>query len=238
MKIIVVLSLFLTLQEVLIAQVAMQNVITIQEFEKIISKTARPQIIDLRPAPEYYLNHLQNAMNLTAANYDETIKSMDKTKPLFIYASSEVSLNAGFEQLSTIGFSKIYKTLKVEDTVTATMQSKVPQSITAQDSIAIGLSLTDYNKLIKKEKLLLLAFYANWCMPCKTMIPIIDELAHELKGKLVVKKINVDVAPEVVASISVFPIPLFYLYKQGKLEWQTRGLIAKSSLIEKIHSYQ
>jgi thioredoxin len=245
-KMILVLSFSLAIQQSVLGQATMMNHLSLQEFEKMTAKTKQPQIIDLRPISEFNLQHLPNAIHVTAAGYNETLKGLDTAKAIFIYATSNVSLSAGIEQLKIAGFSKIYGTFKdvtsiaSEDmgtnvaTIASTSNTARALALDSMQVKSNGFSLDDYNKMIRKEKFLLIDFYADWCMPCQKMVPIIEEITKELKGKLLVKRLNVDNCKEVVSAMPVFPIPMLYLYKNGNLLWKNQGLIDKASLLEKI----
>ena len=62
----------------------------------------------------------------------------------------------------------------------------------------------------------LIDFYADWCGPCKIMSPIFEELAEEYKGKIDLKKVDVEAEGEKAAKFGVMSIPTFVLLKDGK----------------------
>jgi thioredoxin 1 len=62
----------------------------------------------------------------------------------------------------------------------------------------------------------LIDFYADWCGPCKIMSPIFEELAEEYKGKIELKKVDVEANGEQAAKYGVVSIPTFILLKDGK----------------------
>lgn len=62
----------------------------------------------------------------------------------------------------------------------------------------------------------LIDFYADWCGPCKIMSPIFEELAQEYKGKIELKKIDVEANGEMAAKYGIMSIPTFVLVKDGK----------------------
>lgn len=62
----------------------------------------------------------------------------------------------------------------------------------------------------------LVDFWAPWCQPCKIIGPIVDELAEEYKGKLEVRKMNVDENPEAPGSYGVMSIPTLMIFKNGE----------------------
>jgi len=77
-------------------------------------------------------------------------------------------------------------------------------------------------------------FWAEWCGPCKVFIPILEEVAKEFEGRIVIGKLNVDDNPTLAAEFSVNSIPTLVFLKNGQSEDQITGLLPKKVLIEKI----
>src|SRR4030042_4288462 len=76
-------------------------------------------------------------------------------------------------------------------------------------------------------------FYADWCGPCKLTGPIIEELANEMMNIKFVK-VNVDKNPDLVSKYSIFSIPTFFIFKEGKAISQFVGALSKENFIEEI----
>lgn len=77
-------------------------------------------------------------------------------------------------------------------------------------------------------------FYADWCGPCKVTDPIVDELSGEMKDVKFVK-INVDENQDLASQYSVFSIPTFLIFKNGKVAGQSVGAQSKDSFIDEIN---
>ncbi|HWQ99690.1 MAG TPA: thioredoxin [Candidatus Methylomirabilis sp.] len=80
----------------------------------------------------------------------------------------------------------------------------------------------------------LVDFWAAWCGPCRTMSPIVDELAGELDGKVTVGKMNVDENPQMPGQYSIMSIPTFLLFKGGDVVEQMVGSMTKDAMRERI----
>jgi len=63
---------------------------------------------------------------------------------------------------------------------------------------------------------ILVDFWAEWCMPCRALAPVIDELAQEFQGKIRFAKVNVDECKDVPAKFGIRGIPTLMLFHEGK----------------------
>jgi thioredoxin 1 len=89
-------------------------------------------------------------------------------------------------------------------------------------------------EVLQSELPVLVDFYADWCGPCKMMAPVIDELEKEYAGKIKVGKVDVDADEDLAGEYGVMSIPMFGIFKGGKLVDSAIGAIPKASLEEKI----
>ena len=82
--------------------------------------------------------------------------------------------------------------------------------------------------------IVLIDFFAEWCMPCLMMEPIIDELSEKFKGKIRFGKINIGENQELAKKFNVSSIPNFILFKEGKPIEQIVGSMSADELQEKL----
>ena len=73
-----------------------------------------------------------------------------------------------------------------------------------------------FEKELNGGALMLVDFWAEWCGPCKMLSPVIEELAQEFDGKVLVGKVNVDEEPELARRFGVMTIPTVVFLKNGK----------------------
>ena len=103
----------------------------------------------------------------------------------------------------------------------------------------MALEITDANfeeVVLKSDKPVLVDFWATWCGPCRTISPIIDELATELEGKAVVGKVNVDDNSEIPQNYGIRNIPTLLVFKNGELVDKMVGVVPKGQMIEKLEA--
>ena len=83
---------------------------------------------------------------------------------------------------------------------------------------------------------LVVDFWATWCGPCRMMAPIIEELANEYDGKVVVGKCDVEDCEELAAEFGIRNIPTILFFKDGDVVDKIVGAQPKAKLIEKINT--
>lgn len=97
------------------------------------------------------------------------------------------------------------------------------------------LTLTSENfeeEVINSNIPVLVDFWASWCMPCKMMSPVIDEIANESQENFKVGKINIDEQTELATKYGVMSIPTFIVFKDGKPSNMSVGVQDKKQILE------
>lgn len=82
---------------------------------------------------------------------------------------------------------------------------------------ATHFTVADFDeKVLKSELPAVIDFYADWCGPCQMAAPIIDKLADEFEGKVLIGKLNVDENQEIAQRYGVMSIPTMIIFKNGE----------------------
>lgn len=79
------------------------------------------------------------------------------------------------------------------------------------------LNTKEFDEVINKEKLVLIDFWATWCAPCRMLAPVIEKIAEQYQGKLVVGKVDIDEQQELAIRYGIQSIPTVILFKDGKV---------------------
>ena len=85
-------------------------------------------------------------------------------------------------------------------------------------------------EVLSTDQTVLVDFYADWCGPCKMLIPLVDEISEELSDCRVVK-LNVDEAPNLAARYNVMSIPTLMVFRQGEAVDRSVGVQSKQHIL-------
>jgi thioredoxin 1 len=88
----------------------------------------------------------------------------------------------------------------------------------------------------KKNKLALVDFFAEWCMPCLMLAPVIEELSEKMK-KIKFGKVNIDESQDLAEEFSVMSVPTLIILKDGKEVDRIIGTLPADVLEEKIKKH-
>ena len=98
----------------------------------------------------------------------------------------------------------------------------------------ITITAENFDEVMNTDKKVLVDFWATWCMPCKMMSPVIDQVAEE-NDSFLVGKVNTDEQQELAVRFGVMSIPTLLVFEKGKVINQSVGVIPKEEVLALVH---
>jgi len=116
-------------------------------------------------------------------------------------------------------------------------REKTKSSLTPKGEV-IKLTSKNFDKVINNSSLpVLVDFWAEWCMPCHMMAPVVEALAKKYAGKAIIAKLNVDENPEIAQRYYIMGIPTFIIFKNGKPVEKIVGAVGQGPLEKALKKY-
>ena len=97
--------------------------------------------------------------------------------------------------------------------------------------------MADFREIVASNKPVLIDFFAEWCGPCKSLSPILNEVAKEIGDEAKVIKIDVDKNPILAQKLNVRSVPTLVIYKEESLLWRQSGIVPKSQLLKALRAF-
>jgi len=102
--------------------------------------------------------------------------------------------------------------------------------------MALVITDSNFDELLKSGKPLVVDFWAEWCGPCKMVGPIVEDLSHEYEGKVTIGKLDVDENNDVTTRYGIRNIPTILFFKDGVQVDKQVGATQKSVMVQKIEA--
>ena len=105
-------------------------------------------------------------------------------------------------------------------------------------SAPITVNERNFDELVLGSEIpVLVDFWAVWCGPCRAVAPVLDEIAQEYDGQVLVAKVNVDEEPGLAAKFKITSIPTMKIFVSGREEKNLVGAMPKVAIEQKFKEY-
>jgi len=202
--------------------------ITPAEYSQALSQHKNAQLLDVRTSEEFSRGHLDKAQNLDWYEKDAfaaKASKLDKSKPVFVYCAAGARSKKAADKLSEMGFSQVYD---LQGGYVKWSAQGFGDSGNGNDK-GIGMSLKEYDGLIKSGEKVLVNFFAPWCEPCKKMEPYLVKMVQERQDIKIVR-LNTDGNKTLMKDLKIDGLPRLILYVKGKETWKHDGFISEEDL--------
>ena len=204
------------------------------QFQEQINKE-EGIIIDVRTPEEFYSGHIKDATNIDfyADNFIDKLKIVRKDVPIYTYCRSGGRSSSAASKMEELGFSKVYNLaggIGAWDSANyITIKSKERKKL-----ISPKFTISDISNILKTNEIVLINFSTEWCVPCKKMKPVIEEIQKENENVKVLF-IDADVNKELFKKFQIHAVPIFIIFKNAKEFFRHIGEISKNELLEQLH---
>jgi len=208
------------------------NVDSIQ-FQNLIQKSDG-LIIDVRTSKEFDSGHLVEATNIDfySDNFEEKLKIVSKDIPIYVYCKSGGRSAIAASIMEKLGFNKVYNLLGGIEAWHGTLTDS-SHAINYSDSTLITFTNLEISTFLSNNENVLVYYSTKWCVPCRKMKPIIEQIENEFLNIKVVY-IDADINKHLLEMYQVKSVPTTILYKNTTELFRYEGLIHYDNLSKKL----
>jgi thioredoxin 1 len=116
-------------------------------------------------------------------------------------------------------------------------EEKIKKMLDQAKAGVTKLNSSNFDSVLSTDKPVLVDFWADWCMPCRMMAPVMDELAQTYAGKAIFGKVNVDENPQIASRYGIMSIPHFLIFKNNTLVEKIVGAVGRDPLENALKKY-
>jgi thioredoxin len=204
-----------------------------REFYAQIGNSSKKTILDVRTPGEYESGHIAKALNIdwNGTDFEEKLSVIDKSLPVYVYCLSGGRSSSAARKMRSLGFT----TVELDGGMMAWRANELPET-TAKNTSNEKKQLTqaDFSNYLNSNKIVLIDFYADWCIPCKKMKPYLEEIADEMKTSVDVIRIDADINKDLCKAMGIDALPVLQVYKNKKLTWNQKGFVEKSEVVKNL----
>ena len=195
-------------------------------------------ILDVRTPQELSSGAIENASTIDFydQDFERKISKIQKDKTVYVYCKSGGRSSQAAKLLVKSGQAKV---VNLNGGIMAWQATQLPliQTSKKEDKSIQEFSISDFDSMLSQNNLVLADFHTLWCMPCRKISPIIDELKEEYLSSAQILRIDIDNSELLAESFEINTVPTLILFKDSKEIWRHTGLISKEELTQLLDSH-
>ena len=179
------------------------------------------QVLDVRTAAEFNGGHIKHALQanwLDQKEFTDRTQHLDKNLPVYVYCQAGARSASAQEALEAKG----YKVVNLEGGMSNWKMNGFPVDGAGNKA---QMRVEDFDKTIASNKMVLVDIGADWCPPCRKMIPVLETLKQKPAAPFYFLAVNGGDDIDVMKSLNAEGLPTFILFKNGKETWRHEGLV-------------
>jgi len=188
-------------------------------------------LLDVRTESEYNNGHIAHAgqLNYYAFDFNQKLLLLQKDLPIYLYCNTGYRSKKAAEILTENGYTHVFN---LQHGIMEWNLQNLPIVIDpdARPDLDNKMDMEQFSRLIHSDSLVFIDFYAPWCAPCRNMMPMMDSLTIEFKGRITIVKVNADASKKLVKALRLTEVPFLALYYKGKVLYSKTGTIDPKEL--------
>jgi rhodanese-related sulfurtransferase len=179
------------------------------------------QVLDVRTATEFKGGHIKDALQanwLDPKEFTDRTQHLDKNLPVYVYCQAGGRSASAQSALEAKG----YKVINLEGGISNWKMNGFPVEGAGNK---VQMRVEDFDKTIASNKMVLVEIGADWCPPCRKMLPVLESLKQKPTAAFYFLAVDGGEDIEVMKSLKSEGLPTFILFKNGKETWRHQGLV-------------
>ena len=201
------------------------------EFNLLINKE-KTIVIDVRTPEEFYSGHIKDATNIDfyEGDFIDKLKMVRKDLPILVYCRSGGRSSSSARKMEELGFTRVYNLVggigAWNNANYKTIKSKELKVLTQPN-----FTIAEVDTILKNNDIVLVNFSTEWCVPCKKMKPVVQQIQEE-NPLAKILFIDADVNKKVIQRYNIQAVPVFIVFKNSKEVFRHVGIISKEELLK------
>ena len=204
------------------------------EFNLLINKE-KTIVIDVRTPEEFYSGHIKDATNIDfyEGDFIDKLKMVRKDLPILVYCRSGGRSSSSARKMEELGFTRVYNLVggigAWNNANYKTIKSKELKVLTQPN-----FTIAEVDTILKNNDIVLVNFSTEWCVPCKKMKPVVQQIQEE-NPLAKILFIDADVNKKVIQRYNIQAVPVFIVFKNSKEVFRHVGIISKEELLKHLN---
>ncbi len=207
-----------------------------KDFKNKLAATPNGLLLDIRTAEEINKGYLKGAVfiDFYDSAFKKQVQTIDKNKPVFVYCAIGGRSWDAAKIMTEMGFKEVYD---LKGGIIVWKIKNYPYVKLKNDSARQGMNKSSFEKMIERQPLVFVDFYAAWCGPCTIMVPALDSMEKEMKDSVLIVKINADENLQLMKDYNLGTLPYIMVFENSKLLFTHDGFMSGEDMRKTIRRF-